>query len=185
MLIQIEKGLKAVERAVSLVAVGSMLAIMLVVTADVAMRYLFNSPFAWAYDLIALYLMAGVFYFVLSDAHRENAHVGIDILHAKMGPRARRAADVVTALVGVALFALIAWAGMERALENFANEEVLAGTIPWPMWLSAIIVPIGSSLLVLRLALQLVRSLVVPATDKAEDPAAGVIAHRHVEELAQ
>lgn len=175
MLIRIDKGLKAMERAAALVAVGFMLAIMLVVTADVVMRYLFNSPFAWAYDLIALYLMAGVFYFVLSDAYRENAHVSIDILHARMGPRARRTADLVTALVSVVLFALIAWIGAERAWENFANDEVLAGEIAWPVWLSAVIVPIGSTLLVLRLALQFVRKLFGRA-DRVAD--------RHGEEVA-
>lgn len=185
MLMRMEKGLKALERAVALVAVGFMLAIMLVVTADVAMRYLFNSPFAWAYDLIALYLMAGVFYFVLSDAHRENAHVGIDILHARMGPRARRAADLVTAGVSLVMFSLIVYIGAERAWENFANDEVLAGNIPWPMWLSAIIVPIGSALLVLRLALQFVRNLFGPAAAKAPVSATEGITHRHAEELAQ
>ena len=154
-----------------------------VVSADVAMRYLFNSPFAWAYDLIALYLMAGVFYFVLSDAYRANAHVGIDILHARMGPRMRRAADLLTAAVSLSLFALIAYVGAERAWEGFVNDGVLAGQIPWPIWLSAIIVPIGCGLLLLRLALQFVRNLLGLATPQAVS-AGSVIATGHGEEVA-
>lgn len=154
MYMQIEKALRATEGAGALVAVGFLLAIMVVVTADVAMRYLFNSPFPWAYDLIALYLMAGTFYFVLGDALRARAHVSIDILQARMGLRVRRLADLVAALVGLVLFSLIAWVGAERAWDAFANDEVLAGNIAWPMWLSAILVPIGATLLVLRLALQ-------------------------------
>jgi TRAP-type C4-dicarboxylate transport system permease small subunit len=183
MLMRIDKGLATMERFAAFLAIGFMLAIMLVVTADVVMRYLFNSPFAWAYDLIALYLMAGVFYFVLSDAYRAGAHVGIDILHARMGPRARRAADLVTAGVSLALFALIAYVGAERAREGFANDEVLAGEIAWPMWLSAIIVPIGCALLLLRLALQFVRNLVGAATPEAAS-AEHAIATRHGEEVA-
>lgn len=183
MLIQIHKGLKATERAVALVAVGFMLAIMLVVTADVVMRYLFNSPFAWAYDLIALYLMAGVFYFVLSDAHREKMHVGIDILQARMGPRVRHFADLLTALIGLALFSLIAYVGAHSAWESFANSEILAGDIPWPVWLSAIIVPIGVTLLVLRLLLQLIGHLLGLATGR-ESPLDSDASARHGEDVA-
>ena len=184
MLMRIDKGLKAIEQTIALVAIGFMLAIMLVVTADVVMRYLFNSPFAWAYDLIALYLMAGVFYFVLGDAHRENAHVSIDILQTRMRPRTRHLADLVTALVSLALFSLIAYVGAERAWDNFANDEVLAGNIPWPMWLSSILVPIGSALLVLRLALQSIGHLTGLATGRQLPPESGV-GGRHHEEIAQ
>lgn len=183
MLMRIDKGLKATERAIALVAIGFMLAIMLVVTADVVMRYFFNSPFAWAYDLIALYLMGGVFYFVLGDAHRENAHVSIDILQARMGPRTRHLADLFTALVSLALFSLIAYVGAERAWDNFVNDEVLAGNIPWPMWLSSILVPIGSALLVLRLALQAVVHMAGLA-GRESLPAASSAGH-HYEEIAQ
>ena len=181
MLMRIDKGLATMERLAALVAIGFMLAIMLVVTADVVMRYLFNSPFAWAYDLIALYLMAGVFYFVLSDAYRANAHVGIDILHARMGPRARRAADLVTAAASLALFALIAYVGAERAWESFVNDEVLAGEIAWPVWLSAIMVPVGCALLLLRLALQFVRKLLGVATPRAAASASGIATHQDEE----
>ena len=183
MLIRIDKGLKAAERAVALVAVGFMLAIMLVVTADVVMRYLFNSPFAWAYDLIALYLMAGVFYFVLSDAHREKMHVGIDILQARMGPRVRHFADLLTALISLALFSLIAYVGAHSAWESFANDEILAGDIPWPVWLSAIIVPIGTTLLVLRLLLQFIGHLLGLTTGR-ESPLDSGASVRHGEEVA-
>jgi len=182
-LIRIDKGLKATERAVALVAVGFMLAIMLVVTADVVMRYLFNSPFPWAYDLIALYLMAGVFYFVLSDAHREKMHVGIDILQCRMGPRVRHLADLLTALISLVLFSLIAYVGAQGAWESFASDEILAGNIPWPTWLSAIIVPIGATLLVLRLVLQFIGHLLGLTTGR-EFPLDGGASVRHGEEVA-
>jgi TRAP-type C4-dicarboxylate transport system permease small subunit len=178
-----DKTLKAIEQAAVLVAVGFMVAIMMVVTGDVVMRYLFHSPFSWAYDLIALYMMAGVFYFVLSDAHREKMHVGIDILQCRMGTRFRHLADLLTALISLTLFSLIAYVGAESARESFANDEVMAGSIPWPMWLSAIIVPIGSALLALRLVLQSIRHLLGLTTGRALPPESGV-GVRHGEEVS-
>ncbi len=122
------KSLAAVERAVAAVAATLSIAIMLIVTCDVALRYLFNSPLTWAYDLISLYLMAAVFFLVLGDAHRAGAHVGVDILQQRFAPAARRLAALVTDLVGLAVFCLIAWFGGLRALDAFESADVLAGT---------------------------------------------------------
>ena len=52
------------ERTLMLVAALMLLSIMLISTLDVLMRYVFNQPLGWAYDLISLYLMCGLFFFV-------------------------------------------------------------------------------------------------------------------------
>jgi hypothetical protein len=38
-------------------------------------------------------------------------------------------------------------------LDSFQSSDVLAGAIPWPVWLSAALVPLGAGVLVLRLLL--------------------------------
>ena len=48
------------ERVFIIVAGAMLLVIMMSATADVALRYIFNSPLGWSYDIISLYLMAGV-----------------------------------------------------------------------------------------------------------------------------
>ena len=70
----------AIERLLGGIATLLMLAIMFIVFADVILRYAFNSPLPWAYDLISLYLMAGAYFFVLSGTFAAHAHVGVDIL---------------------------------------------------------------------------------------------------------
>lgn len=147
------KSLAVIERAVTAVAATLSIAIMLIVTCDVALRYLFNSPLTWAYDLISLYLMAAVFFLVLGDAHRAGAHVGVDILQQRFPPAARRLSALVTDLVGLAVFCLIAWFGGLRALDAFESADVVAGAIPWPTWPSLALVPIGCGLIAVRLAL--------------------------------
>ena len=71
MLDGILKGLGTIEKIASTIAAVFMFAIMIIVFGDVIMRYAFNKPFSWAYDLISLYLMAGVFFLVLSEAYTE------------------------------------------------------------------------------------------------------------------
>jgi len=146
------KCIALVERMATAVAVVFMFAIMIVVFGDVVMRYVFNQPFSWAYDLISLYLMAGVFFLVLSHAYAAHAHVSVDIFQQALPKPAVRATEVVTCVVGIIVFALIAWLGFWRAYESFINQDVMAGAIPWPMWPSIALVPFGAGLLTLRLA---------------------------------
>ena len=56
------KALAAIEKVTSAIAAALMFAIMIIVFSDVVMRYVFNRPFSWAYDLISIYVMAGVFF---------------------------------------------------------------------------------------------------------------------------
>lgn len=158
--------LGALERALTVIAVVFMFVIMMLVVTDVFMRYALNSPFSFTYDLIGLYLLAGVFFFTVSDALREHVHVGVDILLSRFSPAGRRLSEIVTALVGLFVFVLICKVGLERAIENYEQQDVLAGAIPWPTWVSAALVPLGCGVLVLRLALQLVGNMLSLVTGR-------------------
>lgn len=150
------RGLGALERVATTIAASFMFVIMIVVFSDVIMRYVFNRPFSWAYDLIALYLMTGVFFLVLSSAYAEGAHVSVDILQQRFPPAAIRLTELVTGAIGFVIFALIAYLGFVRAADSLRASDVLAGAIPWPMWPSIGLVPLGAGLLALRLALQFI-----------------------------
>jgi TRAP-type C4-dicarboxylate transport system permease small subunit len=161
------KGLTTIEKIASTIAAVFMFAIMIVVFGDVIMRYAFNKPFSWAYDLISLYLMAGVFFLVLSEAYAERAHVSVDILQQKFSPSMIRLSEIVTCIVGIIVFALIAWLGFLRALDSFHSSDVMAGAIPWPMWPSIGLVPFGAGLITLRLAAHLIGHVLSLATGRA------------------
>jgi TRAP-type C4-dicarboxylate transport system permease small subunit len=159
-------ALGVLERALTVIAVVFLFVVMILVVTDVFMRYALNRPFSFTYDLIGLYLLAGVFFFTLSDALREHAHVGVDILVSRFSPAGRRLSEIVTALAGLFVFVLLCKVGFERALDNYEQHDVLAGAIPWPTWISAALVPFGCGVLVLRLALQLVGNVLSLVTGR-------------------
>jgi TRAP-type C4-dicarboxylate transport system permease small subunit len=160
------RALTAIERVTSSIAAFFMFAIMIIVFSDVIMRYAFNRPFSWAYDLISLYLMAGVFFLILSEAYASHAHVSVDILQQRFPPAIIRVTEIVTCLVGIAVFSLIAYLGFLRAVESFRSSDVMAGGIPWPMWPSIGFVPFGAGLITLRLVLHLVAHAISLATGR-------------------
>jgi len=157
----------ALEKIASTIAAVFMFAIMIIVFGDVIMRYAFNQPFSWAYDLISIYLMAGVFFLVLSEAFASRAHVSVDILQQKFSPAMIRLSEIVTCIVGITVFSLIAYLGFLRTLDSFKSADVMAGAIPWPMWPSIGLVPFGAGLITIRLVLHLVGHVLSLATGRA------------------
>jgi TRAP-type C4-dicarboxylate transport system permease small subunit len=140
-----------VEAFLSLIAAIVLFVVMAIVATDVAMRYAFNRPFGWSYDLVSLYFTLTLFYFCLSRAYATHAHVGVDILHYYVSARTRRVFALIACLVSAPLFAAIAIVTVRRAVVAFAAQDVIEGAIEWPTWAYIVLAPLGTGLLALRL----------------------------------
>ncbi|HTV67852.1 MAG TPA: TRAP transporter small permease [Rhizobiaceae bacterium] len=148
----LQRGFLAIESASLFVAAFAMLLIMLVASADVLMRYMFNAPFTWTHELIRLYLVPAIVYLAVSAAFAANAHIAVDIIQYYISDRARQWTYLVTDALGAVLFAAIAWVAAERAYDEYVSGDVLSGIILWHVWPSSAIVAFGSLLLGLRAA---------------------------------
>jgi len=149
------RGVEGLERLAIIGASLCILAIMVVVTLDVVMRYAFHAPLGWVYDLVSIYLMVGAFFLAVSETFRHGGHVAVDLFRNMMRPGLRRAVDAAAALMVLpVLLAMVAngWQSTARAL---ARDETIPGVVAWPMWASYVLVPLGIGLLVLRVALHL------------------------------
>ena len=150
-----ERALRVIETiGVSLAGV-MMFLIMLVVVADVVLRYFFNAPLSWSYELISLYLMVGLFFFALSDTLAANAHVCVDILQLYLPKRLRHACEFIGYACVIPVFAGIFYMSVIRTWESYQGAEVLAGHIAWPTWLASVCVPLGVGVILLRMVLRL------------------------------
>jgi TRAP-type C4-dicarboxylate transport system permease small subunit len=78
-----------------------------------------------------------------------------------------RLSEIVTCLVGIVVFSLIAYLGFLRAVDSFQSADVMAGAIPWPMWPSIGLVPLGAGLITIRLALHLIGHVISVATGRS------------------
>lgn len=180
MLIALGRLIATLERCYIAIAVAVMMSIMLIIVVDVACRYLFNAPLAWAFDLISLYLMAALFFFTLSDTLRARRHVNVDIVYLHLSPRWRAGADLLTSLLALIFFLPIFERGLARAAGAFVSGDVLTGPIAWPTWIYYGLVPVGVAVILLRLLLQAARFLLIaggrtditaPEEGNAEDEA--------------
>lgn len=153
----ISKALARYEAVLLGLGAVCLFAMMLIVFIDVALRYLFNSPLGFSYDLISLYLMVGVFFFALSDTLRHDEHVRVDILYLRMPPFWRRLCDRVIYGISALLFAAMLWTGLLRAIDSTAKGEVMATIVPWPIWVAYWMVPLGTAPIFLLCVLRLIQ----------------------------
>ncbi|RAH96786.1 TRAP transporter small permease [Acuticoccus sediminis] len=140
----------------------ALFSMMVLITADVALRYGLNRPFVFTRDVVGLYLMPAVFFLVLSDSLRDGAQIRVTLLRDVMGKRMRAVADVIGDLPALAAFAVILYGSVWQGIEAFARDEVVAGSIPWRVWPSFALVAAGTLMLIVRLAATTVRAIAAP-----------------------
>jgi TRAP-type C4-dicarboxylate transport system permease small subunit len=161
----------------------SIAAIMLVVVSDVAMRYIFQRPLGWSYDLIGSYLMICVFFFALSDTLHSHSHIAIDVFAHKLPRRFEHLSLTIGYVLSTVILLMVAWQGWYRCQSAFAANNMISTTVPWPTWPSYFMVAVGSVMMALRC---IVRSFghaasFVTGRDLADEPPPPVTAADHGE----
>ena len=90
---------------------------MLLTSADVAFRYLFNSPILGSLEIIEFMVVLVVFFFV-PISEREGAHVKVDLVVSTLPEGMRRGAKVFTLALSLAIMAMITWMTGLQAMET-------------------------------------------------------------------
>lgn len=136
-------------------------ALTLLISWEVASRYLFNSPHAWAFDAQiqmygALFMMAGAYTLA------KNGHVRGDILYGFFQPRTQAFFDLVLYLVFfIPGILALAWAGLTFAGESWAiGEHSSISADGPPIYPFKTVIPIAGALLLLQGAVEIVRCVI-------------------------
>jgi C4-dicarboxylate transporter, DctQ subunit len=122
--------------------------IMISVTVDVTLRFLFSRPLDWTLDISQILLLYIPF---LSAAWvlRKDGHIRIDILFDLFPIRMRNVLNNVNAILGALIFLLITWYGSQVTLD-LIGKHALEQRLDIPTFSIIIIIPIGSFLLFLQ-----------------------------------
>lgn len=151
LLTRVDAVLHAIDSILMFIAVLCLCAIGLLTTIDVAMRYLFHSPFTFAFDLTSMYLFPASVLLVLSDVFRKNENIEIDLLSDHLGIRQWRFFSLIGGLAACAIFATIAYMYIGKTIHAYAVSESTFGAINWRTWPAMAIAAIGFSFLSLSI----------------------------------
>jgi TRAP-type C4-dicarboxylate transport system permease small subunit len=128
-------------------------------------------PVAWEYSS---YLMAATFTFGAAMTLRAGGHIRVSLLTGRFGPGARRAIELVLALIGVAFVGFLA-----IAMTSFTWEAYVRGrtsdTSGTRLWLPTAAITFGMCLLALQLVARAIQAaLGLPLEDHRMRPGAPV-----------
>lgn len=112
---------------------------LLVAVREVIMRYFFNAPSDWAFE-VTLTLCAVAWALSVGYVGQQNRHIAITFLHDLAGPAVRRVLDIVTLVLTALAFAALAYAMFGPALEALTRLERTGSAFNPPM--PAILKPI-------------------------------------------
>lgn len=144
--------LASIELALVAVSTIAMAAIMLIVVCDVVLRYVFNAPLIWSYDLIGLYLVGVVVFLALSDTLQHHGHIALDVFVPAMPSFVRHLTQSVGFMFSAVVVALIAWLEYGQAVEAYIGNERINSVPPMPTWIAHAVLAIGMTVLTLRCA---------------------------------
>jgi len=147
-------ALAAVDKVLLIVAAAAMVAVMLIVTCDVAMRYLFVQPIVWAYDIVGLYMMATLFFLALPYSLRQHTHISVDVLVPHIPTRARHAIEAFGYAATTIILGMLVWLTFDRLVEGYVNHEYVDGAVSLPAWIAQVPVLIGTAVLLLHCAIR-------------------------------
>ena len=128
-------------------------ALMFVVVGDVVLRYLFNAPLQWSYEVISSYLMPGLFFFAASHTLKAHAHVAVDIVHNYVERRTRYVLEAVTSVLAAPVFLLCTIVSARNTWADLATAATSTSGLALPTWTISVMLPIGFGMLTLRLVL--------------------------------
>ena len=135
-----------------------MFALMFLICADVAGRYLFGAPIKGAAEMVGYSIVAAVF-LQMASTLRARRFTRVELFFEPMlqrRPAAAQTFDTVFGLLGTAVFAVITWGTWPKLAAAWANDEITGtpGVFVFLIWPFLAVVVLGAAVTCIEFALQ-------------------------------
>lgn len=113
----------------------ALVAMMIIIVADVFMRYTFNAPIPGTYDLVGI-LLAIMVFFGLAKVISERAEITIDIVDNLVPPVVVRLLKIIASLIalGVLLFVFWSMIGPMISAQRYGDRSLELNLPVWLTW---------------------------------------------------
>lgn len=142
-------GIDAIVDAAGGLVAWVMLALVLLMSANVLLRYLFSIGSVAAQEL-EWHLMSPIVLIGMAYALLHDGHLRVDLIYVKLPERARIVVNLAASLIGIVFSGLVIWLAWKYVLQSYAIDEGSPdpGGLPHRFVLKAFI-PLGFALLLL------------------------------------
>jgi C4-dicarboxylate transporter DctQ subunit len=130
-----------VSRAAALLSGLAALALVLLISFDVLMRYFLNRP-QLIVDEVAPYLLLVVIFGAAAQTFRIGGHVRVDLVTSLLPGAVRAWLRAFNLALGILFLAIVIWVTTQSALTAFRYGRVSAVML-YPLWVPMLMIPVG------------------------------------------
>ena len=152
------KGQSSAESTLAFISFSGVMVMVFLSTADVILRYIFNSPLPSVVELEVM-LVIVVVYFALPYIQSIRGHIRLEILSNRLTPIAQKTLVVFGHILCLVPFVVITWQGGLEAYKSWVISEFEPGMVRYPLWPAKSAVAIGALFFSVRLISDIVVDL--------------------------
>lgn len=130
--------------------------LMVLGSADVIGRYIFNSPIQGVMEISEI-LLAGMVFLGWPYTQAVKAHITVELLTSHFPPRGQAIANIIHPIAGLVLFALVMWQAIQQTIVYW-KSNTLIDVIMVPLAPFHIFVSVGAFFLCLVFIVQILQS---------------------------
>ncbi len=123
--------------------------LMLIVCADVTLRYFFDSPLIWAMEVTQVCLLY-ITFLVAAWLLRREGHTKMDIVLTRFNPDTQAVINIITSIISALIWLLLTWYGALVTCGHFQRGTFAFSIMEFPLAPIEIIIPVGSLLLFIQ-----------------------------------
>lgn len=143
---------------------------------EVIARYVFNSPTNWAHE--SMFLMFGMQYLIAGAyAYLTESHVRVDIFYARLSPRRKALADVLTSVFFFIFAGTMLVTGWTFTMDAYAVDEFSFSEWQIVYWPVKLTIFLGALLILIQGLNKLARDIMILVGAIAPPPASQPIGH--------
>lgn len=117
-------------------------------------RYVLNDPFGEVVTITETYLMPAIVFFTIAALQRNDGHISVDLVYTNLRGRKQQIADLAIYLFSAAFWAVVIYASASETLFSIRMGYEVSRNFPVPLASAIGVVPVGCTLLLIRLLLQ-------------------------------
>jgi len=155
-----EKFARIVDKIRKVLSHGAVIALfgmMILGTADVAGRYLFNIPITGTLEIFEI-LMPVLILLSLADTQSVDGHLTAGVIdYFSLKPETRTKILFGVQVLVFCLFLLVVWQGVEALMITLRSHRLISN-IDVPLWIPQLVVPLGALVMCMVLVVQVVET---------------------------
>ena len=124
----LDRTVYGISRVFNIIGVTILMLMMFLITVDVCLRYIFNSPIEGIYEAVE-FMMAVVFCYGIAYTQRHKGHVAVNVVINRLSDRNQAIMSSIVSLISLALFAFMTWQSFLKAGEAMRMGETSIGGI--------------------------------------------------------